>query len=61
MAEGKLIHMTLNGIKDAVSKYGTFPMFQHGGHVMEDLAFQFRDPASPQEINSLEKARGNFA
>ncbi len=56
MAEGKLNHMTLNGIKDAVSKYGTFPMFQHGGHVMEDAAFQFRDPASPQEINSLEKS-----
>ncbi|AMR50656.1 hypothetical protein A1R12_09870 [Bacillus amyloliquefaciens] len=58
MEEGKLIQMTLNGIKEAVSKYGTFPMLQHGGHVMEDAAFQFRDPASPQEINSLEKMLG---
>ncbi len=58
MEEGKLIRMTLDGIKEAVSKYGTFPMLQHGGHVMEDAAFQFRDPASPQEINSLEKMLG---
>ncbi len=39
MEEGKLIHMTLNGIKDAVSKYGTFPMFQHRGMSWKTLLF----------------------
>ncbi|MDI3411643.1 hypothetical protein QKW52_21555 [Bacillus sonorensis] len=39
MEEGKLVHMTLNGIKRAVSKYGTFPMFQHGGMSWKMLLF----------------------
>lgn len=30
MEEGKLVHMTLDGIKKAVTKYGTFPVFHHG-------------------------------
>ncbi len=58
MKEGKLVHMTLDGIKKAVSKYGTFPMFHHGGHVMEDATFHFRDPANPQEVTNLEKKLG---
>lgn len=58
MEEGKLVHMTLNGIKKAVSKYGTFPMFHHGGYVMEDATFHFEDPASPQAISDLEKKLG---
>lgn len=45
MEEGKLIRMTLDGIKEAVSKYGTFPMLQHGGHVMEDLCFSIQRPS----------------
>lgn len=58
MEEGKLVHMTLDGIKKAGSNYGTFPMFHHGGYVMEDATFRFRDPSSPQEISNLEKKLG---
>lgn len=29
-----------------------------GGYVMEDAAFHFKDPASPQEISDLEKKLG---
>lgn len=50
--------MTLDGIKKAVSKYGTFPMFHHGGYVMEDATFHFKDPASPQEISDIEQKLG---
>lgn len=45
-------------LKKAVSKYGTFPLFHHGGYVMEDATFYFKDPASPQEISGLEKKLG---
>ncbi|CAF1774001.1 hypothetical protein NRS6094_04084 [Bacillus subtilis] len=54
MEEGKLIHLTLAGIKEAVSKYGTFPMIQPGGFVLEDAAFEFNEPATEEEIRKLE-------
>ncbi|PLV35905.1 SMI1 / KNR4 family protein [Bacillus subtilis subsp. subtilis] len=58
MEEGKLVHMTLDGIKKAVTKYGTFPVFHHGGYVLEDATFHFKNPATPQEISCLEKKLG---
>ncbi|WFE12460.1 SMI1/KNR4 family protein [Bacillus atrophaeus] len=54
MREGKLVHLTLDGIKKAVSKYGTFPMIQPGGYVLEDATFQFNEPATEEEIRKLE-------
>ncbi|WP_240345543.1 SMI1/KNR4 family protein [Bacillus sp. LJBS06] len=53
MEEGKLIHLTLAGIKEAVSKYGTFPMIQPGGFVLEDATFEFNEPATQDEITKL--------
>ncbi|MGK9268803.1 hypothetical protein KXR56_19445 [Bacillus inaquosorum] len=50
MEEGKLVHMTLDGIKKAGSNYGTFPMFHHGGYVMEDATFRFRDYLAQKEL-----------
>lgn len=58
MEEGKLVHMTLDGIKKAVTKYSTFPVFHHGGYVLEDATFHFKNPATPQEISGLEKKLG---
>ncbi|UJE03957.1 SMI1/KNR4 family protein [Bacillus subtilis] len=54
MEEGKLIHLTLAGIKEAVSKYGTFPMIQPGGFVLEDATFEFNEPATEEEIGKIE-------
>ncbi|KXJ36487.1 hypothetical protein AX282_04515 [Bacillus spizizenii] len=54
MEEGKLIRLTLAGIKEAVSKYGTFPMILPGGFVLEDATFEFNEPATKEEIRKLE-------
>ncbi len=42
MKEGKLVHMTLDGIQKAVSKYGTFPLFHHGGLCHGRCCFSFQ-------------------
>ncbi|MEC1548821.1 hypothetical protein P9D77_10890 [Bacillus rugosus] len=47
MEEGNAVHMTLDGIKKALSNCGTFPMLHQGGYVIEDAAFRFRDLSSP--------------
>lgn len=54
MEEGKLIHLTLAGIKEAISKYGNFPMIQPGGFVLEDATFEFKEPTTEGEIRKLE-------
>lgn len=36
MEEGKLIHLTIAGMKEAISKEGPFPMIQPDGYVLNE-------------------------